>query len=108
MDGNGFIYCICWSCGTFYYDLLALSSHYQQYTPVPSNSQQFVNVVCSELFIRHCGSAKWVNEHQGEPYKNSNLMVGTKIGPITAKAGRGIILCVPSLTLAVDCKCPKM
>jgi hypothetical protein len=43
-----------------------------------------------------------VNEHQGEPHKNSNLMVRTRIGPITTKAGGGFILCVPSLTLAVD------
>ena len=76
---------ICWWCRTFYYDLLALSSHYQQYTLVPSNSQQFINVVCSELFIRHCGSVKWVNEHQGEPYKDFNLMMGTRICPITEK-----------------------
>jgi hypothetical protein len=34
-------------------------------------------------------------------------MVGTRIGPITTKAGGGFILCVPSLTLAVDCECPK-
>jgi hypothetical protein len=54
MDGNGYLLVM----QDLYYDLLALSSHYQQYTPVPSNSQQFVNVVCSELFIRHCGSAK--------------------------------------------------
>jgi hypothetical protein len=52
-------------------------------------------------------------DHQGEPHRNSNLMVGARIAPsFAAQTGVGIILCTPILTLAVNVRVrpghPKM
>jgi hypothetical protein len=44
-----------------------------------------------------------VNEHQGEPHENSNLIIWARICPSAAKIGVDIILYVPILTLAVEC-----
>ena len=82
------------------------SSHYQQklpFPPTPSPLQHCWKSDSKELSIMHCGSAKWVNKHQGEPHENSSLIIAAWIRPSTAKRGVDIILYVPILTLAVVC-----
>lgn len=95
-----------WRASTF----SGWKSHYEHcvpFPPTPKTWQHVWNEDWSEAGILHCGSTKWVKEHQDKTHRNSNCIGGAG-GRIahsrasTAQRGIVIILYVPVLTPAVD------